>query len=47
MDLVLMEERARIKAFYATTLNQATADLLDTYTPAESEVLKMFVIEKE
>lgn len=42
MDLVLQEERMKIKKFYAQTLNQQTADYLDQYVPTESEVLKMF-----
>lgn len=44
MELVLTEERAKIRKFYSSTLGQATADAMDNYTPTESEVLKMFTI---
>lgn len=42
IDMVLQEERMKIKHFYAKTLGQPTADYMDTYTHTDSEVLKMF-----
>jgi len=42
IEMVLQEERMKIKKFYATSLGQQTADYMDTYVPTESEVLAMF-----
>jgi len=42
MEMVLQEERMKIKKFYSDTLGKATADYMDTYVPTESEVLAMF-----
>lgn len=47
MDLVLAEERAKVRNFYATTVSQATGDLMDGYTPTDSEILKMFIMDKD
>ena len=42
IEMVLQEERMKIKKFYATQLGQPTADYMDQYVPTESEVLAMF-----
>lgn len=47
LDLILSEERAKIKNFYASAVGQSAADMLNNYVPTESEVLKMFTIENK
>lgn len=41
LDLLLKEERANIRKFYLDTLGKPTADMMDTYEPTESEILKI------
>lgn len=42
MELVLQEERQKIRNHFMKILGQATADQMDSYEPTESEVLKLF-----
>lgn len=43
IELVLQEERAKIKAYYTTTLGKSYGDTMDTYVPTESEIFKLFI----
>lgn len=42
MELVLQEERERIRRFYSDVLGKPTADQMDNYVPQPSEILKLF-----
>lgn len=42
IELVLTEERAKIRKHYLDALGKPTADVMDSYIPTESDVLKMF-----
>jgi len=41
IDLVLNEERMKIRKFYYDTLGKATADIMDSYVCTESEIMKL------
>lgn len=41
LELALAEERNKIRKFYLDTLGKPTADIMDTYVPTESEILKL------
>lgn len=41
-ELVLNEERQKIRKYYLDVLGKATADIMDTYVPTESEIMKLF-----
>lgn len=43
MDLVLNEERQKIRNFLLATYGKTTADCMDTYVPTESEIMRLFV----
>ena len=43
MDLVLNEERQKIRNFLLGSYGKTTADCMDTYVPTESEVMRLFV----
>jgi len=42
IDMILSEERAKIRRFYKDKLGDSTADLMDVYPVTESEILKLF-----
>ena len=42
MELVLIEERQKIRNHFTKVLGEATASQMDSYIPSESEVLKLF-----
>jgi len=42
VELVLQEERDKIRKFYMDKLGKATADQMDSYLPTESNILKLF-----
>jgi len=42
MELVIKEERDKIRNYYLETLGKPTADYMDQYVPTESEILKLF-----
>ena len=42
MELVLQEERQKIRNHFLKILGAATADQMDSYVPTDSEVLKLF-----
>ena len=42
IELILQEERQKIRTFYLNKLGKQTADMMDSYTPTESETLKLF-----
>jgi len=42
IEMVLSEERHKIRKFYMDTLGKATSDMMDTYVPSKSEILDMF-----
>lgn len=42
MELVLIEERQKIRNHFLKVLGAATADQMDSYEVTESEVLKLF-----
>lgn len=42
MELVLMEERQKIRSHFQKILGDATASQMDSYVPSDSEVLKLF-----
>ena len=42
MELVLQEERQKIRNHFLKVLGAATADQMDSYEVTESEVLKLF-----
>lgn len=42
MELVLQEERQKIRSHFLKVLGAATADQMDSYECTESEVLKLF-----
>lgn len=42
MELILNEERAKIRKFYMDTLGKPTADMMDSYKPTDSETMKLF-----
>ena len=42
MELVLNEERQKIRNHFMKILGSATAEQMDSYVPTESEVLKLF-----
>lgn len=41
IQLALIEERQRIRKFYLDSLGKPTADIMDSYTPEESNILKI------
>jgi hypothetical protein len=41
IDLVLNEERVKIRKFYYDTLGKATADIMDSYTPTDSQIMTL------
>jgi predicted protein tyrosine phosphatase len=41
IDLVLNEERVKIRKFYNDMLGKATADIMDSYVYTESEIIKL------
>lgn len=41
-ELVLNEERQKIRNFLLSTYGKTTADCMDTYVPTESEIMKLF-----
>lgn len=41
IDLILKEERSKVREFYMGTLGKATADVMDSYTPVESSMMKL------
>ena len=43
MDLVLNEERQKIRNFLLATYGKTTSDCMDTYVPTESEIMRLFV----
>lgn len=43
IELVLQEERAKIRAHYTNTLGKSYGDNMDTYVPTESEIFKLFI----
>ncbi len=43
IELALNEERQKIRRFYLDTLGKATADVMDTYKPTDSDILKLFI----
>lgn len=45
MELVLQEEREKIRKFYLDLLGKATSDQMDNYVPQPSEILKLFTQE--
>ena len=45
LELVLNEERQKIKSFYMGVLGKPTADQMDSYVPTDSEILKLFTHE--
>ena len=42
IELVLLDERSKIKKFLLDTYGKTTADTMDTYVPMESEIFKLF-----
>ena len=42
IDMILAEERAKIRRFYKDKVGDSTADLMDVYPVTESEILKLF-----
>jgi len=42
MELVLMEERQKIRNYFQKILGEATAAQMDSYVPSESDVLQLF-----
>jgi hypothetical protein len=42
VEMVRREERESIRKFYLDKLGKATSDQLDSYIPAESEIMKLF-----
>ena len=44
LDLLLSEERLKIRKYYLDTLGKATSDLMDSYVPTESETMKLFTV---
>jgi len=42
IELVLIDERSKIKKFLLDTYGKTTADTMDTYVPMESEIFKLF-----
>ena len=42
MELVLQEERQKIRNHFLKVLGEATASQMNDYEPTESEVLKLF-----
>jgi len=42
MELVIKEERDKIRNYYLEALGKPTADCMDQYVPTESEILKLF-----
>ena len=45
MELVLQEERQKIRNHFMNILGKATADQMDSYPVTESEILKIFTAE--
>ena len=44
LDLLLSEERLKIRKYYLDTLGKATSDLMDSSVPTESETMKLFTV---
>ena len=42
IDMILGEERQKIRRFFKDKLGDATSDLMDVYPVTESEILKLF-----
>lgn len=42
IEIVLNEERQKIRKFFLDKLGKPTADMMDAYIPTDSEVLKLF-----
>lgn len=41
VEMVRREEREAIRKFYLDKLGKATSDLLDSYIPTDSEIMKL------
>lgn len=41
INLILDEERQKIRKFYSDTLGKSTADAMDSYTPEDSALMKI------
>ena len=42
IEMILSEERQKIRRFYKDKVGDSTADLMDVYPVTESEILKLF-----
>ena len=43
IEMILTEERQKIRRFYKDKLGDATADMMDGYLITESEILNLFI----